>query len=586
MSYLSAQPDLIAAAATDLANIRLSIGAASAAAVGPTGGVLPAAADEVSTAAASLFNSYASEYQTLIGQASTFHDEFTQALAAGGLAYAGTEIANAAAGNAALNSITAPIQSLLGGGGTAAPAASNIVTLVMGASGYPIPSQLYINGIPVIYINPFWGAGTNIGLPTPEGLYPLTGVKDLTLDVSAARGVTILNDAIQAQLATPGVTQVNVFGYSQSATIASMEMAMLDPSNTPSSLPLRFTLVGDPSNPNGGLLARFPGLSLPSMGLTFGNATPDNSFPTRIYSIEYDGFADFPQYPLDLPADLNAFLGIVELHGGYPFLDPSQLVPPSQGGTAVQLTNTVGPTETQYFIVPTEHLPLLSPLRAIPGIGAPLADLIEPDVRVIVDLGYGSTTQGWSPDPPNVPTPFGVLPPVSAFDVAAALGAGTQHGVSAFMNDVSSAFSSPPNLSLSGLTSILGSGTGGSLLPSLAVPSSPQGFVTALQNANSNFFNAVSDSASAVYAVALPTADIANAFVTAVPSYDANLFLDGVLQAAGGDPVDGLIYAVGAPAAADTALATLAAGFEVRVVEHAAQVVYDDFTGTVPPSPG
>ena len=124
--------------------------------------------------------------------------------------------------------------------------------------------------------------------PTPEGLYPLTGIKDLTFDVSSARGVTILDQAIKAALASGG-DPVNVFGYSQSAVIASMEMAALNPTNTTGgsvlgpTAHLNFSLVGDVSNPNGGLLPRFPGLKLPSLGLTlFGTATPDNSFPTTI----------------------------------------------------------------------------------------------------------------------------------------------------------------------------------------------------------------------------------------------------------------------------------------------------------------
>src|SRR5208337_2564 len=196
-------------------------------------------------------------------------------------------------------------------------------------------------------------------------------------------------------------------------------MQALNPTNTlggsllPSGVNLNFTLVGDPSNPNGGLFARFPGLSLPSLGLTFGTATPDNSFPTRIYTIEYDGFADFPQYPIDVLSDLSAFLGILTLHGQYPFLTPTELT------NAVSLTNTAGPTQTEYFIIPTsdllapglQGLPLLDPVRAIPVIGNPIADLLQPDLTVLVDLGYGSTTQGWSTGPPNVATPFGVLPP-------------------------------------------------------------------------------------------------------------------------------------------------------------------------------
>jgi hypothetical protein len=167
----------------------------------------------------------------------------------------------------------------------------------------------------------------------------------------------------------------------------------------PPGVHLNFTLVGDVSNPNGGLLARFPSLSLPSLGFTFGTATPDNSFPTHIYTIEYDGFADFPQYPIDFLSDLNAFLGIIELHGTYPFFSGDQIL------NAIQLTNTVGTPLTQYYILPTQNLPLLDPVRAIPVIGNPIADLLQPDLRVLVDLGYGSTTQGLVTRPAERPHP-------------------------------------------------------------------------------------------------------------------------------------------------------------------------------------
>jgi hypothetical protein len=407
----------------------------------------------------------------------------------------------------------------------------------------------------------------------------------LTFDVSVARGLTILNNSIQTAIQS-GSTQVNIFGYSQSAAIVSLEMQALNPTNTPggSLLPpgvsLNVTLVGDVSNPNGGLLARFPGLSLPSLGFTFGTATPDNSFPTRIYTIEYDGFADFPQYPIDVFSDLNAFIGILTLHGQYPFLTPTELA------NAVQLTNTVGPTpQTEYFIVPTsdllspglQGLPLLDPVRAIPFIGRPIADLLQPDLTVLVDLGYGSTTQGWSPDPPNVPTPFGVIPPVGPLQVLSALGAGTQQGIAAFARDISANGPLLTSLSPSGLASMLGSvGTGGSSLLSggltglTSALSSPDSLIAALQSANTNIANEIAFSASTAYATLLPTADLATALVTSVPSYDVNLFLDGVEQMVNGDPVGGLIYAFGAPLAADTALFTLFGGFEIRVLQHAA----------------
>jgi len=50
MSYLVAIPGLLTAAATDMASIGSTLSAANAAALAPTMGVLPAAADEVSAA--------------------------------------------------------------------------------------------------------------------------------------------------------------------------------------------------------------------------------------------------------------------------------------------------------------------------------------------------------------------------------------------------------------------------------------------------------------------------------------------------------------------------------------------------------
>jgi hypothetical protein len=611
MPSLTTQPQLIAAAAADVAKINSAIGAANAAAAGPTTGLVAAAQDEVSAATAALFAGYGKEYQAVLKQAAAFHEEFAAALASAGNAYAHAEAANASAISGALRAFTSPIQSLLGGGtsatvavgttGAAAPLlralsdpAGTITTLVLGASGYPIPSQEYIDGIPLLYINPFYPSGTNVGVNTPEGLYPLTGVNSLTFNQSVSQGLTILNNAIHS-LATPGNT-INVFGYSQSAAIVSLEMQALNPTNTPggsllpSGVSLNFTLVGDVSNPNGGLLARLPGLSMPSLGFTFGTATPDNSFPTRIYTIEYDGFADFPQYPIDFLSDLNGFIGILTLHGQYPFLTPTELA------NAVQLTNTVGPTQTEYFVVPLsdllspglQGLPLLDPVRAIPVIGNPIADLLQPDLTVLVDLGYGSTTQGWSTGPPNVATPFGVLPPVPPHEIVSALATGTQQGVSAFWDAVRGLIGSPPNLSLSHLTSTIGSvsghlSTGVTGLTSAL--SSPDSFIEALQAANTRFATAISGAASDAYATLLPTADIVNALLTSVPAYDVNLFLSGIQQVINGDPVGGLVYAFGAPLAADAALLTLFGGFELRVLEHAATQIIDDFTATTTPPP-
>lgn len=57
-------------------------------------------------------------------------------------------------------------------------------------------------------------------------------------------------------------------------------------------------------------------------------------------------------------------------------------------------------------MIPTETLPLLDLLRVNPIWGNPLADLLEPSMRILVNLGYGSLTEGWNQGPANVPTSF------------------------------------------------------------------------------------------------------------------------------------------------------------------------------------
>jgi PE-PPE domain len=64
-------------------------------------------------------------------------------------------------------------------------------------------------------------------------------------------------------------------------------------------------------------------------------ATQANDFTTVIYTGEYDGVADFPQYPLNLLSDLNAELGFRYVHGTYPDLTPTQVTPIADGGDAI-----------------------------------------------------------------------------------------------------------------------------------------------------------------------------------------------------------------------------------------------------------
>lgn len=587
MTYMMAQPQLLTSAAADVEGIRWALTQANAAAAGPTTSLVAAAADEVSTAAAKLFGGYALEYQSVIGHVTAFHEEFVRTLAAAGTAYAGAEAVNTATISGALNALRTPIQSLLGGGAASTVAAGGaavapaaladpFVALIMGGSGTPIPPPDYLQDV-APYIP---GMPTQLlPLNTPEGLYPLTAIKDLPLNTSVANGVQILDNALFGPqgLITLG-NNVNVLGYSQSAVVSSLEMRNLQALGSPNTDNLAFTLLGNPMAPNGGLLSRFPGLSLPALGLDFYGGTPSNTgYELNQYTLLYDGYADFPQYPLNLLADLNAFAGIQFVHGDYPDLDPNNL---PAGYNLVQLPVSPGNNGLEnYYMITYPGLPILEPLRAIPVIGNPLADLVEPNLTYLVNLGYGDPNYGYSTGYADVTTPFGLLPPIDPVDFAGAMVNGTQQGVTAFVNDISAIPATLPSLSLPDFSQ-----TGGSSVPSTlpAVPTvtnaSINGFIDALQAANTNIANAITNVSADTYAALLPTADIINTVLTTVPSYNVNLFLDGIQQFVNGDPV-GLINAIGYPIAADVAVAALAGGFEVIVLADTAQEVVGDIVG-------
>jgi len=94
MSYVITAPDMLAAAAVDVAGIGSSLSEANAAAAASTTKVIPAA-DEVSAAIASLFSSHGTAFHALSAEAATFHSRFVQALSAGAGPYASIEAANA-----------------------------------------------------------------------------------------------------------------------------------------------------------------------------------------------------------------------------------------------------------------------------------------------------------------------------------------------------------------------------------------------------------------------------------------------------------------------------------------------------------
>lgn len=97
MAFVTTQPEALAAAAATLQGIGSAMSAQNAAAATPTTGVVPAAADEVSTLTAAQFAAHAQMYQAVSAQATAIHEMFCNTLGISAGSYAATEAANAAA---------------------------------------------------------------------------------------------------------------------------------------------------------------------------------------------------------------------------------------------------------------------------------------------------------------------------------------------------------------------------------------------------------------------------------------------------------------------------------------------------------
>jgi hypothetical protein len=320
--------------------------------------------------------------------------------------------------------------------------------LIMGTSGVPTPDDFYVESVKNQFIAPTHpGQIGYVKVTTPEGLWPvvglgrlvsllglglgapeifgpggpgwdvpwwnLTGLFDLTLDQSVQAGVADLERAIAAH---PNDHLV-IYGYSQSALIANREKRRLAeqyPKGTEAP-DIDFVLGGDENLPNGGLFARFPGLYIPILDWTLNGPAPtDTQFDTVEITHQYDFMGDFPLYPLNLIADLNAVLGFPYVHL-YPF--DISLAPDATTSPAFQGTHG----DTSYYFFPTEDLPLFAPLRTL-GVPESLADVVEPFFKVIVDLGYDRSIRPWEPTPARLIQPLN--PVTVAGDLVNAIGEG------------------------------------------------------------------------------------------------------------------------------------------------------------------
>lgn len=300
--------------------------------------------------------------------------------------------------------------------GPPAAALTATTALIMGGTLHPLLGEpdAFVDGYLAdsldLYIAPTGTARGDSGDPgqyrtlavyTPEQFWPMFGA--MSFDASVAAGVASLTAGLAGAVG-PAV----VFGYSQSARIATVVLRMLDGAVGP----LSFVLVANPNRPNGGILQRFAGLVVPLLGVTFDGATPTGSVPTADISQQYDGWSDFPARPLNLLADLNALAGIALLHSHYDMTVDDTMIQTVAGNTT-------------YYLIPTPRLPILMALEYL-GVPSPILTALDAPLRVVVEWAYDRA----DPGAPTTARTTGQTDPLTALsNLAAAIPTGLDDGL-------------------------------------------------------------------------------------------------------------------------------------------------------------
>ncbi|OBJ50553.1 PE domain-containing protein [Mycobacterium sp. 1423905.2] len=190
MSFLTAVPAELAAAAAQLGALGSALAAQNAGAAAPTTAIAPAAADQVSIIQSGIFTAYGALYQQIAAEAQAIQEQFVQTLGLSSGTYESSEAANAAAATLTSNASSA-----------AATAAANpvedfmnqISTLLGGpvtsVGGQPFSLSGNMANIGSYEIGNFASASSNMLGLTSGGLFPDGfGVPEDLAEAAAAAG--------------------------------------------------------------------------------------------------------------------------------------------------------------------------------------------------------------------------------------------------------------------------------------------------------------------------------------------------------------------------------------------------------------
>ncbi|MDT5322654.1 MAG: hypothetical protein QOD88_5176 [Mycobacterium sp.] len=296
---------------------------------------------------------------------------------------------------------------------------------IMGGTGNPVPDEDYLNSVESLYLSQYLPPPPNSdysfsGLPAPEQFCPFicsASQPDLGFGDSVNVGVSDLSSVVVPALQDPS-NHVAVLGYSQSATVASQLMNELINDHQANLNNLSVTLLGDPNSPIGGILDRFqfpdgvgafsltpepqhvPFLDIPLSLAT----TPTSGIATDIYTGEYDGWANFPEDPSNIFADINALIGIETVHPYYP--DPT----PGVNLDTAHIINLGSIGDTNFYAIPAP-LPTLAFMYDGGPAGQFFYDLFDPYASLMDNWAYGNPGDPGAGMPVDGVDPIGVAGP-------------------------------------------------------------------------------------------------------------------------------------------------------------------------------